>query len=257
MRSTGLFTSICVFGVFLTAGLWSGRQIHALAQHSPVHSVPKLSKAYHTEVEVATGDASTSAISNQSEGSVGSNLQENLLLIAVDQMDNSAPKLKAVWLVMQIKGNSHLTWMPIFPTLSEDKSGNLIQDQFNLDKTLLPTEAFLSCIYEQGLWWNGYLVIDQTAAAALTKAIASEPFKQPSINSPSNPDPQSEIKRQAGIISWLCQQSAGKASHFTLQTLEKLSPSHLVSNLELETLFSLWQNNPGTQVTCEFPSLGH
>ena len=103
-------------------------------------------------------------------------VQRNLLVIGVDHLSAAQPQLESIWLVMYFPGKLDLTFVPLYPDPGEKPAAQSspLAASFSLDKAGHPSRAFFRQLEDQ-VWWNNFLVIDQTATRALIDLVGGLP----------------------------------------------------------------------------------
>jgi hypothetical protein len=210
------------------------------------------------------------------------NEQRSILLVTVDDLDASKPRLTGVWAVLYVPTNPRLTLLPIYPTLnrgSEDKLAN----SFRLYKeagTSRLDPAFVSLLEEHIPWWSGYILLDHTALTEVVNYWAYSPglIRESSLfGSSSNvakhygsqvisdlpsvwEDPYSSLFSQASLYQELCWGATWTDTGFEAgQTLEHMAQikNHYSTDLDPETILAEMQSlrGLGGSLVCEFPTI--
>lgn len=197
------------------------------------------------------------------------NGQRNLLLTWVDSLDAANPRLEGLWLILFVPNSPSLTWLPLYPDgLIKSIDGN---SQWYADFGLTPDgeidSQFVSNLRSKDIWWNNYLVIDETGLVEIVNrslnvngspAITPQPDAGVRIiaNMPlAWEDPGEALKAQFDLLDSLClsipapNQPAGPAD------LLGLLDHHLVTNLQAEEILSIRNNLRLTGGRlCKFPT---
>lgn len=274
------------FVVFLLVGYWTGHQIAVSAgeptptepatRRMPVvdldHLSPTSSPPAKSEPEILppipslTTPAQTPVQTTPDSPQIAAR-QRNLLVIGVDELGLPRPDLQSVWLVIYIPGQPRYMLLPVFPSQSDpDDFGQHLAHLFQLDQTKTPGAEFLLALEEKGLWWTGYLILDQVALIDVVEFLggAGEYSALDGASTVANlpnvlADPQQALASQAKLFDELCQNVARMSGddHWRLPYLFSMIPDHAISNLDLVQVSAEWQDllDHASEVVCEFPSL--
>lgn len=211
--------------------------------------------------ELSTGD---NAILNLSSEVSNDFEQHNLLLILVDSLIANKPDLRGVWLAGQVYPIPQIVFLPLYPTVSEIEQSDF-NSSFSLDENGHPSEEFQKFLRSKEVWWNHYVVLDETSLAdlvALTDGIywngkqvnGSGAVEEILIN--SSP-PEIELNAQASIVNELCRSAQELLSSSDPMILWGLLTHRMRSDLQLEMVQAA-QNEyaqPGGEPVCEFPTM--
>ncbi len=279
MKNYRLLTFVLLFTGFLLPGFWAGRQIGNLSQESQSINHGKAQTEYTQIVEPVnlTEDPLTSAttppipsspVKNKNEGE---NRQRNILVVGVDELDSASPHLKSVWLIVYMPNTPHFMLLPVYPikSLTETNNrstGGTLPDIFQLDKKKSPHISFFEALDAKDIWWNGYILLDETALAEVSNFVGSFD-SNPNFASISAikrvPDPEGNplgaLLGQAKIVQGLCNQTIHLSTVETWQYLQlfKKIREHVRSDLDFEKAVADWQQLLlySGNISCEFPSL--
>jgi hypothetical protein len=189
--------------------------------------------------------------------------QHNVLVILVDSLSTSNPRLEGVWLVGKVSANPHLVFFPIFP-VSREGEGEYWSGAFGLDAEGRPTAAFLENLKAENIRWDNYLLVDHPSLADLielsgrinwdgqqlsgTELVAKIPLAQF--------EPQAALQAQAFVAQELCRNAASLMQSADPALIWGLLTHRMRSDLELASVqaarndFALIVGGP----TCEFPT---
>jgi len=197
----------------------------------------------------------------------GSDRQRNILVIGVDSIELTQPRLKAVWMILYLKDLLHFMMMPIYPsTFTQDKdlsnADSNLAKQFNLDASNAPDPTFMQALSDKELWWSGYVVLDESALEdLLTFSYVGENSYPDTLDSIPDAwdDPFTALMAQTRFAQGLC----SKSHRFSMTDTEELLDiaadiyPHYTTDLDLEFFLTEIKNalryNGG--ISCEFPSL--
>jgi len=215
---------------------------------------------------------SYSLMATRSSNSIQSfnNGQRNILLIGVNNIDITKAHLVSLWLVTNLSHDSNLQMFPIFPSGNETISDfeNHLLRSFKLDNlngNQILGQDFIKLLKENNFWWSGYIVIDHVAAMEILNILgeADENGEIISGNQRNHEipevsdNPQKAFAIQLAHIRTACQGLSGLSPNPDLQQLLLLSPTHLITDLDLNQLLLEWNILLRNQQTpnCKFPTL--
>jgi hypothetical protein len=239
-----------VFVVFLITGIWGGRLIGA----------SELVKTAFTQVPDTQDENSVT----NDPSDIG---QRNLLMIGVDRLNTTNPRLEGIWLVLYFQDEQDFTFLPLFPqpnAKNNSETSELIAS-FSLDEAGRPSQAFLDLLNHQ-VWWSNYLIIDQVSLSTLIDLLGG--LQNGSLhrseadvlsNQPySWQDTNNAYIYQTRLISQLCEQArVTSLSRTTIATTLKKVNANLSTDLNLIDMMDAWFNKTGDSqsLKCEFPLL--
>jgi hypothetical protein len=190
------------------------------------------------------------------------NGQRNILVIGVDDLNSSQPHLESVWLILYIVDRPQITLLPIYPGLPAEKFSPL----FKVGPDGAPDPVFLEALLEHGLWWSGYILLDEVALAEVIEAASRQSSKDRNSLSgvravaevpPPWEDPQRSLSGQIHLAQYLCSQLDGSNPGLDIASLLELIPRHATTDLNLTRraaeLRHLLADPQG--LSCEFPTL--
>lgn len=266
-RSPNLLFYGGVFFVFLVTGIWGGQSI---GSSDLFNSSSIVLEAYPAEYSAPTELPATQQMAYPAVGLPAPTeypitVQRNLLVVSVDHLSIAQPQLESIWLVMYFPGKLDLTFLPLYPDPGEKPAAQSspLAASFSLDKAGNPSRAFLRQLEDQ-VWWNNFLVIDQTATRALIDLVSGQPsddLKENGAQAMAEPpsswqDASTTIAGQTEMLSQLCEQPqvTAPSSVVVAATLEKLE-SNLATDLDLMTILDEWQtkSSPALPFHCDFP----
>jgi hypothetical protein len=201
------------------------------------------------------------------------NGQRSVLFVAVDKLKTSRPALKGVWLILYLPDDPRITLLPIYPTLQKNGQWkdsdfeNAFQIHTNQGKPYL-SSAFLQVLKDKGLWWSGYLLIDEHALGKIASYVdETQAHNQRFSPIPNNRQPgfitsrgnvNDPIVEQAILYQTICgnasQANLGKSKPAVLDIFQ-LKPDHWNINFgddQMKAELQLLQSY-GSQLFCDFP----
>jgi hypothetical protein len=189
--------------------------------------------------------------------------QRSILVILVDSLSGSAPRLEGIWLVGKLSTNPHLVFFPIYPA---DREGEKEQypGAFALDANGQPAAAFLENLKAKNIHWDNYLLVDHPSLADLIELSGRIDWKGQQLSGPdvvekmplAQLEPKAALQAQAFVAQELCHntallmQSADPALIWGLLTHRMHSDLELASVQAARNDFALIVGGP----TCEFPT---
>ncbi|OGO27394.1 MAG: hypothetical protein A2Z16_04300 [Chloroflexi bacterium RBG_16_54_18] len=222
---------------------------------------------YQLGHQVIPGSASnTSSMNQELQQTQNANLgQHNLLLVLVDRLDQ--PNLEGVWLVVNGNLNNGSKFLPVEfaapANTNESAEDSSSSNLFTIDGS--PTAIFVNDLIDRGLWWDYYLVIDQSGLGALTGwsgRSSSQDFPSPSsgtegdLNTDNLADPQG-FYQQAASLKTLCERSELINQTLDPGTILSLLEGHFRTDYDLSRLTEEWYSfrHRGFAWYCEFPTI--
>ena len=194
---------------------------------------------------------------------VPSSDQRNILVVLVDSLSTSAPRLEGIWLVGKLSTNPHLVFFPIYPAPQAGVEGQW-SAAFALDENGQPAAAFLETLKARNIHWDNYLLVDHPSLADLIELSGRIDWNGQQLSGPdvvekmplAQLEPQAALQAQAFVAQELCHntallmQSADPALVWGLLTHRMHSDLELANVQAARNDFSLIVGGP----TCEFPT---
>jgi hypothetical protein len=297
MRYQHLLPPVIIFGMFLLTGIWIGRWIGNFFEADQLKTagnrLPVMVDMHRSDQPGGLTGGLTGGLSGEhsnaplsvpampAAGQENRSLQRqsNVLLIGVDDLEASSPVLESVWLILYLPDMPQITWMPIYPQILRTQAGVRIQakaaltDTFAIENGSAPNQEFLDLLKQEGMWWNHYVIVDQTAVIELIDSLGgveiispdrlledqkisgSEAFSGLLL---ANGDLQGALFSQANLIQQLCR--IPPKSYLNLnraQIIFQKLHKHLITNITAEHLIDDLQLmiSSGGGFVCDFPSL--
>lgn len=196
------------------------------------------------------------------------NGQHNLLVVIADDLTQAHPQLASIWLVTYFFDNPSITFLPIYPTLS---NGSVYADEelFN-DFEIIPVNGqsslsmtFLDALKQRNFWWSGYLIVDRQAFSwVLEPQVGTSPDKKAAyynqnylIQAEVIESPESVYSRYTQLLRDTCSQVAQQGSNLNWEVFRNMFPQHISTDFNVDTLIGEWVSSlrsNGTPV-CNFP----
>ena len=196
------------------------------------------------------------------------NGQHNLLVIGIDNLEAESPRLESIWMILYIPPTPQFTLIPIYPSpyAGGEELQNYLESTFALGKELKPDPAFLVAVQSVNIWWDNYIILDETAMANVVNTASSE-------NAMNNPDfgsstianlplaweePETAVLAQAELLNGLCHDFARTNSAKKLNISSEIFSNHVNSDLSAAQLTSILQSMTSIKsepFRCQFPTI--
>lgn len=282
MKISQMVFPLMVFVSFVLFGHWTGQQIEKSVRISEQEKADIEELAAITKFDLNTfGEGSyapvlpADTLTYSPDGEPDPIKQKNLLVIGVDDLSKSKPRLKGIWLVLYLTNMPQVTLMPVYPMVNGEDSNLLfitderLSESFTLKADGTPHPAFLKILDQRHLWWTNFVVLDQDSVKTLltfskgsNQGGLSEIMHQtPPSESTSLPDPEKQpeasLLAQIQTIQNVChtsnldlsiQQVAGLISDLRDHMTTDITAEQVVQDLKSMLLY-------GGGFICEFPSL--
>jgi hypothetical protein len=218
-----------------------------------------------------TGKAATTTSNSSSQVAsvqpVTGNGQHNILIIAIDRFDKPFPRLEGVWLLLYLPDFPKLTLIPLYPSLQNNGStkADSLEKSFRLTDKRQPDSTFFASIRSMDLWWNSYVVMDETASAYLIERISGVSTNGQPINGMRAvaklplawENPQDAVRAQASLLAGLCKKENQPGTPLDLKNALSELSNHLSSDINPGQLIMDWKSMTTVDkfITCEFPTI--
>jgi hypothetical protein len=219
------------------------------------------------------------------------NGQLNLLVVVVDQLGATTPKLESLWLIVFSPDMPHFMFLPIYPTIQagagDKSSGGSLAEVDGLLSNTRPGAHLTSRLELRGIWWDVFILMDETGVVDLvnlfsTRALldsespvdAQPNAEEPQVTTPLDRDwnfflqsmPSSEENPEAAqwaqyrLIQEVCLRSTVASPLEIAQgafQVIRTNPNHIQTDLSLNQVVALWRGHQESRTgfSCEFPSL--
>ncbi len=190
--------------------------------------------------------------------------QSNLLVILVDNLNSDQPHLLGLWLAGRVASAPQIIFLPIFPS-SESADSDPIIGVFNLESDGRPGEKFLGLLRQKEIWWDHYLVADNTSLADLISLMDGVEWSEQVMTGPemtallsaANGQTQVALSMQAQIFSEFCSFAPDWAKKADTELFWSMFSDRFRSDFQLDTIRQAQQKivEPEGMPVCEFPTL--
>lgn len=189
--------------------------------------------------------------------------QVNVLVIGVDDLENTTPILQSIWLVIYRADTAQLDFLPVYPV--HPAMGLLEYEAPHSPiawDALTTSPASLPVVAAQKLHWDESITIDQHALYALLGYLQQSGAPQASEASlfmerypiPWEA-PSASRYVQESLVRYLCEQRATISTSAGSQVILANMSDHMVSSLNSTSFQLAWQSlaNSSSGLTCNFP----
>jgi hypothetical protein len=191
-----------------------------------------------------------SLTASASPTSAQTNLQENFLIILVENAEDEASPLLALWLAASYFESGEISWAPIYPkSLDEGDSSNISTEPILLNPQDIQGLKNIRHLQEEAIWWDEVIVLDRFALNQVMQWLPNL-----DTNLVTN---QTTLYEQVILIQQICEQSNHFNSEEALNNILSLSnqQTHLISTLSSFEIIAYWDNLSSRQfeLTCSHP----
>lgn len=190
--------------------------------------------------------------------------QEGIWLIAVDQLNVSAPQIKGIWLLAYIPSYVKLKLLPLYPTNDPQHDSELV-NTFRIVNNQQIAPEFWDYLQKHGQTVRNYIIFDAVSAAEIINYFGGVTIQGKHLNGfevlvkspdPRN-DPQSSIKLQIDVMDSLCKSIFSTQPVPDFNKLQIKIKNHILSNLDLAEKLKEWriQILNGDHKICDFSDL--
>ena len=187
--------------------------------------------------------------------------QRTLLVIFADNIQSASPRLAGLWTVFYRPDVPRIEILPLYPVDASDDLAN----QFSLTSDHQPSPDFLKAIQNYHFRWDGYVLADPAAVAALVDEFKGISIKGKTLNGKAAAktlkmpwDAREEaLSSEKTFGEALCKLMAKQSTDANLKNLaDGLPDKHVQIEFDLDQLSQDWIKLAGGQnhVECEFPT---
>lgn len=194
--------------------------------------------------------------------------QKNILLVYVDDLMSVQPRLEGIWLMVYTLPGKPLTLFPVYPGNGSgsqplaEAANHQLEQTFRLDRKQHLDQGFIEILKsERRILWDGYIVLDKSAAALAVGAWSEYPgedYGKTVVKSIPDPweNPARTLAVQQSVISNICDLSARLANQPRLNVIYREAKTHVATDLSLDQALAEWQTmlDTGDNTICEFPT---
>jgi len=192
--------------------------------------------------------------------------QRTIPYIIADNLQNPAPRLVAVWLLLYRPDLTKVTLLPLYPGgVAGTASGeSALPGAFLLSPDKSPDKKFMAALQGYHVPWNGYILTDLYGISRTVDWLQGIEYGDSTIDGPTALDSlippwedlQASLETQEKIITGACKTIANipaEANWIGLASV--LSPDHLHTDLNLEMVIADWKGlvSGMEPLTCEIP----
>jgi hypothetical protein len=174
--------------------------------------------------------------------------QTSILILGVDQLDASAPRLLAIWLLTyrQPASSAFLLGLPL--DFVPASGGRTLEQRFSYNKTTTPPASFLQAIGETfPLPLDAIVLLDQQAYATVIDFAGGIELNGSrltgqqviSVLSLVEDDPRSLLRTQEQLLQAMALRAPGPASSPDIAPLLSLLPDHASLSVSVSTFTNL------------------
>jgi len=248
-RNLFIYLEVAAFIIFLGLGYWVGKN---------------LNPGQYPRVLINHLKPTPSPIPALPDG------ERILLLVNVDQLDNTIPGLNSMWLITYYLNDQPIQLLPIYPTNinTQQSHQSLILENFAVvmeDGATRLAPTFLNWLNENNYWLSGYVLMDDHASSTMINLIGGLPTdrgvqsgEQIISTIPSTTEnSQKAHEQQAMLLGQYCLTLSRLTSPPQWNSILELIPEHLVSDIHPLRLITEIEFLTSDQAAlrCEFPAL--
>jgi hypothetical protein len=186
--------------------------------------------------------------------------QYNLLIIQVDDLEKPNVALKSVWLVVYYSDSPRVDLFPIFPFRNKE-STQQISNSFTLTADKEPCQDFWKQLDAFGSWWNGYILLDEIAAAQIISFLGNENAQETLATIQDIPlwyeNLNAAVQSQSQMYELALQKISQKDNYQGIISLLSILRSHSRTNLAHAKVWETWKllRSYDHSLTGSFPTL--
>jgi hypothetical protein len=187
--------------------------------------------------------------------------QESIWLIAVDRLNQTAPRLEGIWLLAYIPNYTSIKPFPLYPSDNFQHDTELAS-AFKLTAGRKIAPEFWDFLQKHNHPGRNYIVFDEVAAASIINVYGGVTIEGRQLSGLEAitqipkiwDDPQGSLRGQVAIMDSVCKSVFEKRSAFVLDDIEVDVGKHIVSNLDLGKKSKEWQSMilNGNKKVCDF-----
>jgi hypothetical protein len=193
--------------------------------------------------------------------------QRNTLLVVVDEKGMPNPKLRSIWLLLELPNKDTLTLIPLYPAAVKNHTvhDQLLENTFAIDKGQSFDESFLTQFSELNIWWDEYILVDDYIMGSLFElsngsSIAGIPITGSDIRSGHLPEFENKTKQlrfQVGLFQFFCQKISLAPLHPNYQNTIASFSSHTLTSLDNQDIVAMLDHltHMNHAPNCDFPTL--
>lgn len=186
--------------------------------------------------------------------------QHSILIIGVDRLPETsgiyAPRLVSLWLAGFFGQAQRINFAPLYPPAQAalPEASSLGAD-FRLNPDGTPGEAFLNRLRRLGVWWSGYVIVDEAALTAAIDLLGGVSLNGRQLDGQSALDSipapwknsSAALQGQTDLLGALCSQASQLPDTAALAPVLALTGQHVRADFEIGS----FADRQGFE--CQFP----
>ena len=191
------------------------------------------------------------------------NNQFNILIINVDNINQTDASLESIWLAAYVKNSSKINLIPVFPSTNNLAFNQTLDRSFYLDEGK-PGQEFWDEMRKTNFWWNGYFLSDISASIKLIDAIGGVNIGGQELNGIQavqnialwENDPLAAVEHQKMLLDGICMQiAADQTPH--MKAVDETLVHDIKLNHQAKVLITSWLSETlaKNDLACTFPTL--
>ena len=169
--------------------------------------------------------------------------QQNFILVRVDDLTSSSPKLVEIWIVLTLYSDPpQIMFLPLYPKYDANVNSTLssaysINSSGNLSDKLLDKIAD-----EYNITINGYIMVDSNGMDSIASWFGIQGVQASSSPASSDEEIHSILLNSQAFFQNVCLQlkTGGAANQFYSMQWSSLIPEHFQTDLSFEQLIGSW-----------------
>ena len=187
--------------------------------------------------------SSTGSINSTDSAKALSSAQQNFLLVQVDDLTQTSPKLIQVWIVLTYYSNPpQIMFVPLYPVY-DSALNTAINNAFTVDNNgNLSTRLSEKINEHYKVDINGYIMTDATGFNAFVNWFAIQGVQVSSAPAQTDDEKHVILLNSQYFFQNVCSQlkAGGATSQFNSIQWSQLAPSHFQTDLSFELLMASW-----------------
>ncbi len=196
--------------------------------------------------------AAPSALPPKATSSASVQERTNLVIIQVNDLRNSSPRLVSVWYsIILLKKQPSLTFKPLFPSKKDLSLARDLQNNFSLNADRQPKTGFLNTLQDNQVPWDAWLVFDSKSGTALYSWALGNSAAFTS-QTPESPRDTSHLDQDRSLINGICDMLSIPAQDRPRAfDWDVLTSDHFVTSVDLSSALVLWHHLSDSSPRCK------